>query len=57
MLKILVALGEFLPLLVLGGEGLHDALTQQAVLDGGVQLTDLDLSLIHIWELTGEDRT
>ena len=45
VLKILVALGEFLPLLVLGGEGLHDALPQQAVLDGGVQLTDLDALL------------
>ena len=45
VLEILVALSEFLALFVLGGEGLHHALTQQAVLDGGVQLTDLDALL------------
>ena len=45
MLEILVALSEFLALFVLGGEGLHHTLTQQAVLDGGIQLTDLDALL------------
>ena len=45
MLKVLVALLEFGALLLLGGKGFYHALTQQAVLDGGVQLTDLDALL------------
>ena len=35
------ALGKFFPLFVLGGKRLDHALPQQAVLDGGVQFTDL----------------
>ena len=41
LLKILVALGKFFPLFVLGGKRLDHTLPQQAVLDGGVQFTDL----------------
>ena len=41
LLKILVALGKFFPLFVIGGKRLDHALPQQAVLDGGVQFTDL----------------
>ena len=45
LLKVLVALQKLCPLLLLGGKGLHHALTQQTVLDGGVQLADLDALL------------
>ena len=45
LLKGAVALGKLFPLLVLGGKGLDHALSQQAVLDGGVQLADLDALL------------
>ena len=45
VLKVLVALLELGTLLLLGGKGFYHALTQQAVLDGGVQLTDLDALL------------
>ena len=45
LLKVLVALQKLCPLLLLGGKGLHHALTQQAVLDGGVQLADLNALL------------
>ena len=41
LLELPVALGELFPFLILGGKGLHDALPQQAVLNGGVQLADL----------------
>ena len=45
LLKGAVAPGKLFPLLVLGGKGLDHALSQQAVLDGGVQLADLDALL------------
>ena len=45
LFKGAVALGKLFPLLVLGGKGLDHALSQQAVLDGGVQLADLDALL------------
>ena len=45
VLKVLVALLELGALLLLGGKGFYHALPQQAVLDGSVQLTDLDALL------------
>ena len=45
VLKVLVALLELGALLLLGSKGFYHALPQQAVLDGGVQLTDLDALL------------
>ena len=45
LLKVLVALRKFLAFLVLSGKGFDDTLTQQAVLDGGIQLADLDALL------------
>ena len=42
ILKRVVALGKFFPFLLLGGKSLHHPLAQQAVLDGGVQLADLE---------------
>ena len=45
MLKVFVALLELGALLLLGGKGFYHALPQQTVLDGGVQLTDLDALL------------
>ena len=45
VLKVFVALLELGALLLLGGKGFYHALPQQAVLDGSVQLTDLDALL------------